>query len=240
MTLALALSAITLGAALQRVTGLGFTLISGPLLVLLIGPFDGIVLANILSALIAGFVLVRTFRAVRWRIALRLGIGVIVGVPIGAVVVYATSGEILLIVVGALTTLAVLLALVRRPLPIFRGTPGALFGGALSGFSNVTAGVGGPALAMYGAATRMSMDAFVPTVQVVALLTNLLSIAAKPHFALPLPLLIGALCGVAVGLAGGALLRRILSAGRAQTLALLLALGGSLAATGRGVLALLG
>lgn len=238
MTWLLALCAVTLGAALQRVTGLGFTLISGPLLVLVLNPFDGIILANILSGLIAAIVLVRTFRQAQWRTAAKLSIGVVVGVPLGALVVYALDADMLLILVGALTTIAVVIALMRRPMPVFRGTPGAVFAGSLSGFSNVTAGVGGPALAMFGAATKMPMSTFVPTIQVVALLTNALSVAAKPNFTLPFPLVLGAVCGVLVGLVAGTLLQRIITPTRAQTLALALALAGALAATTRGIFAL--
>ena len=238
MTWLFALCAVTIGAALQRVTGLGFTLISGPLLVLVLNPFDGIVLANIFSALIAALVLVRTFRHAQWRTAAKLSIGVVVGVPLGALVVYALDTDMLLILVGALTTIAVVIALMRRPMPVFRGTAGAIFAGSLSGFSNVTAGVGGPAMAMFGSATKMPMSTFVPTIQVVALLTNVLSVAAKPNMSLPWPLLIGSVCCVLVGLVAGSFLQRVITPSRAQTLALALALTGALAATGRGIFAL--
>ena len=240
MTWVFALCAVTIGAALQRVTGLGFTLISGPLLVLVLDPFDGIVLANILSGLIAGIVLVRTFRHASWRAAMKLSFGVIIGVPLGALVVYALDPDTLLILVGALTTVAVVIALMRRPLPLFHGTSGAIFAGTLSGFSNVTAGVGGPALAMFGAATKMQMSVFVPTIQVVALLTNALSVAAKPNFSLPWPLLLAAAACVAVGLVAGSFLHHAITPQRAQKLALILALAGSLAATVRGILAVVG
>lgn len=239
MTALFALIAVTVGAALQRVTGLGFTLVSGPLLVLVLNPFDGIVLANILSAFIAVLVLVRTYRHTQWRATLKLGVGILLGVPIGAAVVYALDPDLLLLLVGILTTAAVMLALLRRPMPVFRGAMGAVFAGSISGFSNITAGVGGPALAMFGSATRMSMIAFVPTVQVVGLLTNLLSVAAKMPMALPLPL-VGAAIGCALlGLLSGTFLQRFITPSGAQTLALALALAGSLAATIRGVMAVL-
>lgn len=239
MTAVLALLAVTIGAALQRVTGLGFTLVSGPLLVLVLNPFDGIVLANILSALIAVLVLVRTYKHARWRVALKLGVGIVIGVPVGAVVVYALEPNLLLLLVGILTTIAVALALLKRPMPIFRGTAGAIFAGSVSGFSNVTAGVGGPALAMYGSSTRMPMQTFVPTVQVVGLFTNIFSVAAKSQMTLPLPLVLGAVACVLLGLVGGSFLHRFITPTRAQMLALALALIGSLAASVRGLIAVL-
>lgn len=239
MTAILALLAVTIGAALQRVTGLGFTLVSGPLLVLVLNPFDGIVLANILSALTAVLVLVRTYKYARWRVALKLGIGIVIGVPVGAVVVYALEPDLLLLLVGTLTTIAVALALLKRPMPVFRGTAGAIFAGSVSGFSNVTAGVGGPALAMFGSSTRMPMQAFVPTVQVVGLFTNIFSVAAKSQMTLPLPLVLGAVACVLLGLLGGSFLHRFITPTRAQVLALALALVGSLAASVRGLSSIL-
>ncbi|MBK0419402.1 sulfite exporter TauE/SafE family protein [Leucobacter sp. CSA1] len=239
MTWLFALLFVTVGAALQRVTGLGFTLVSGPLLVLVLDPFNGIALANILSAVIAALVLARTFRNADWRAVGTLLAGIAVGLPLGALVVHSLPPEILLIVVGSLTGLAVLLALLRRSTRIFAGRLGTISAGALSGFSNVTAGVGGPALALYGVAAAMPMQVFIPTVQAVGLATNLLSVAAKPQMAVPLPLLLGSLGCIAAGLAIGSLLQGRIPARRAQVLALALALLGSAAATARGVIALL-
>lgn len=46
MTLALALLAVAVGTALQRLTGIGFALVAAPLLVLLLDPFHGVLVAN--------------------------------------------------------------------------------------------------------------------------------------------------------------------------------------------------
>jgi hypothetical protein len=40
---------VVAGALTQRVTGVGFALVCAPLLVLIAGPFEGVVLANLLS-----------------------------------------------------------------------------------------------------------------------------------------------------------------------------------------------
>lgn len=239
MTWFLALLFIVVGAALQRVTGLGFALVSGPLLVLVLDPFNGIVLANMLSAAIAALVLLRTYRDTEWRTAGGLLIGAAIGLPLGAVVVHVLDSNVLLIVVGGLTGFAVLLALSNRPMRIFSTRPGTITAGALSGFSNVAAGVGGPALALYGAATAMPMRAFIPTVQAVGLATNLVSIAAKPQMSIPLPLLLGAFACMLLGLVVGSQLHRHVPAKRAQVLALALALLGATAAAARGVVAVI-
>ncbi len=235
MTWALTLLAVTVGAALQRITGLGFVLVSGSLLVLVLGPFDGILLANILSAVIALFVLLRTYADTDWRVVRRLLLGLIVGVPIGIVVVRLLDPRFLLITVGGLTVLAVVLALLRRPMPFLSHPTGAILAGSVSAFSNVTAGVGGPALAIYGAATAMPMRVFIPTAQAVAFVMNIASTAVKLPFALPIPLVLGSLGCVALGLGAGSLLRHVVTAHAAQRIALGLALFGALAATAQGI-----
>lgn len=239
-TLVFALLAVTVGAVLQRITGIGFVLIAGPLLVLVLDPYSGIVLANILSGLLAVTVLARTYRDADWGAIRKLLVGLVVGMPLGVIVVRTLDTNALLVTVGALTVFSVLLALFRRPMPFLEGRAGTALAGAVSGFSNVTAGVGGPALAIYGSSTKMPMRTFIPVVQVMSLIMNSIAVAAKAPFALPLPLLLGSFGCIVIGMLLGSLLSRFVTPQRAQLLALCLALVGALAATVRGLFALLG
>jgi len=230
---------VVVGAALQRVTGLGFALVSGPLLVLILNPFDGIVLANILSGVVAAWIILRSYKFTNWAVAGKLCIGVVLGVPIGAAVVFTLDQSLLLIFVGAITAFAVMLVIMHKNIRVLGSKYGAVIAGLVSGFSNVTAGVGGPALAMYGVAQAMPMLVFIPTIQVVGFVTNVLSIAAKQSISIELPMLLAAIGCVVVGLGLGTVLRRWISGTAAQRLALILALGGSAAAVVRGVISLL-
>lgn len=239
MTWVFALVAVTAGAVLQRITGLGFVLVAGPLLVLALDPFSGIVLANILSGVLALLVLSRTYGDANWRIVGSLLLGLVIGMPLGALLVRLLNPQHLLIAVGSLTLFAVLLVLFKRPLPFLAKRSGPFIAGAVSSFSTVTAAVGGPALAIYGAATAMPIRTFIPTVQAVSLVSSIVAIALKAPFELPLPLLFGALGCVAVGTLLGSLLRRFVPSHRAQLIALLLALVGALAATLRGIFELI-
>ena len=239
-TLVFALLAVTLGAVLQRITGIGFVLVAGPLLVLVLDPYNGIVLANILSGVLAITVLARTYRDADWSIIRKLLVGLIIGMPLGVLVVRTLDPDALLVTVGGLTVFAVLLALFRRPMPFLEGRAGAALTGAVSAFSNATAGVGGPALAVYAASSRMPTHVFIPVVQVMSFVMNAIAVAAKAPFTLPLPLLLGSFGCIVVGMLLGSLLRRFVTPQRAQVLALYLALIGALAATVRGLFAVLG
>lgn len=240
MAWAFAFLTVAIGAIFQRVTGLGFVLVCGPLLVLALDPFNGIVLANILSASIALLVLSRTYRDTVWRTSGALMLGILIGTPLGAILVRMLSEDVLLIVVGLLTLFAVLLALFRHPMQFLTRRSGPLIAGTVSAFSSVTAGVGGPALAVYGVATKMPMQTFIPTVQVVSFATAATSAVSKVPFSIPLPLLLGSFAAMVVGMLAGSFLQRFVPAKRAQILALTLALVGAGAATVRGVLALVG
>ncbi|MEU2665044.1 sulfite exporter TauE/SafE family protein [Micromonospora sp. NPDC007220] len=235
---ALAVVAVALGAAMQRVTGLGFALVAAPFLVIILGPFTGVVLANLLSAAINLVVLASTFRALHRRLAVEMIVGVVVAVPLGAWVVASLPGPLLLIGVGSITAISVAWVARGNPLRFLRGRAGPVLSGFTSGFFNTTAGTGGPPLAVYAVSTDWSQRSFVPTVQVVGLVTNVLSLAAKGTPALSWPLLLA--CGVAmtVGIAGGQVLSRWLPEERARGSVIGLALVGSVIAVGKGVTAL--
>lgn len=235
LTFGVALLAVFVGAALQRTTGLGFVLVCGPLLVLLLNPFDAIVLANLLSACVSGAVLVGTWRDADLRLALGMAAGVVLGIPVGAWLVRQLPQAPLLVLVGGITSVAVAFAFRRRPMAVLNHRGGPVVAGTVSGFSNVTAGVGGPALAVYGSSQSVPLVTFVPTVQVVGVFTNLVSLAAKHQFDLPWQLVVAAVATVFVGVGVGSLLGRRIPPGRARILVLVLALLGGLGAMGKGV-----
>jgi uncharacterized membrane protein len=75
---------VLVGAGTQRLTGLGFALVSAPFLVLLLGPFTGVLLANALSLATNLVVLAQTWRAVQVRRALLLAVPALIAVVLGA------------------------------------------------------------------------------------------------------------------------------------------------------------
>ncbi|GLY21462.1 sulfite exporter TauE/SafE family protein [Micromonospora sp. NBRC 101691] len=234
----LAVTAVALGAAMQRATGLGFALVAAPFLVIILGPFSGVVLANLLSAVINVAVLCTTLRGLRGRLAAEMIVGVLVAVPLGAWVVTALPGPLLLIGVGTVTAASVAWVAHGNPVPILRRRGGPLLSGFTSGFFNTTAGTGGPPLAVYALSTNWEQRSFVPTVQLVGLVTNVLSLAAKGPPQLSWPLLLSCVAAMAAGLAAGQVLSRWLPEDRARRWVVALALIGSVVAAGKGVTAL--
>ncbi|MDT0401794.1 sulfite exporter TauE/SafE family protein [Streptomyces edwardsiae] len=100
-----AAAVVLVGAVSQRMTGLGFALIAAPLLTLMSGPYQGIVLANLLALLVAGSVLAVSWREVEPRRAAALVPFGLLGVLPGVWVARTLSAGPLQTVIGLLTLL---------------------------------------------------------------------------------------------------------------------------------------
>jgi uncharacterized membrane protein YfcA len=234
----LAVAAVALGATLQRATGLGFALVAAPFLVVILGPFTGVSLANLLSAALNLVVLCFTVRALRGRLALKMIAGALVSLPLAVWVVRVLPGPVLLVVVGVITAASVAWVAAGQTMPWLRRRGGPVAAGFASGFCNTTAGTGGPPLAVYAISTQWEHRSFVPTVQLVGLVTNVASLAAKGPPALSWPLLAACAVAVTAGIGGGGYLAARIAGTVTHRLVIGLALTGSLIATGKGVLAL--
>ncbi len=116
----LVVAAVLLGAALQRVTGIGFALVVAPFLVLLLGPVQGVLLVNFTGGLTSGLILLQVLRQVEWRSYAVLAPAALVGIAVGALVVGTVPPTVLdlgigLLLVFALTTMLVLRGAAMRP-----------------------------------------------------------------------------------------------------------------------------
>lgn len=236
MELALAVAAVVTGATLQRSTGLGFALVSGPFLVLVLSPYEGVALANLLSLVTACLVLAATWRTVDLRTAAMLSAGVALAIAPGAALARALPDPAMLVVVGGLATATAVLVAAGGRIPGLARPAGSLAAGFASGFSNVTAGVGGPALAVYGASTEHPRTSFVPTVQVVGIVTNALSLVAKHDAHLPGRLVLGCVAAVLAGTLVGRWTSGLVSERAGRVLVLVLAVAGGLVSVVKGIL----
>ena len=224
------------GAGTQRITGLGFALVSSPLLVLVAGPLQGVLLANALSLCVNLAVLAVTWRDIELRRTLLLALPALLAVPLGVRVTRGLPAPALLVLVGTLMTAALLAVLASSRARVFRGTAGAVGAGALSGFMNVTAGVGGPAMTLYALSTQWPHTGFVASMQLYFAIVNVGSLAAKGLPDLPLPTVVTVVVALAAGVAAGHWARHRVTAERARSAVIAIALLGAAATTAKGVL----
>ncbi|NYE01760.1 hypothetical protein BJY21_002944 [Kineosphaera limosa] len=228
--------AIAAGAVTQRVTGIGFALTASPLLVLLLGPFAGVVLANVFGVAVAVLVLAATWRHVQWRRGLLLMIPALVAIVPGAWVARTLPAAWLEIIIGTMVLAALALVLARPELSPLRGRGGAATAGAISGFMNVTAGVGGPIMAAYAIGSRWPQASFAATFQFYTIAVNASSVLAKGSPQVAAPAYLAGAVGLACGLAAGQLLARHVTSAQARRFVVAIAVTGGAVTLGRGIL----
>lgn len=225
------------GAVTQRVTGMGFGLVSAPLLVLVLGPFTGILLTNALGVITSLIVLTQVWRHVDLRKFALLAPASLIAVLPGAWVALTVPSAPLAIIVGSLTFSALLGVLLSERLRVFRGRAGAISAGALSGFMSASAGVGGPPITLYALSTKWDHRPFLATAQLYFAMTAAASLTAKggPP-SLPVTMWALVLGALLLGVLIGSKLARHISPHRARAIMVGLALAGSLTTVAKGII----
>ncbi|MPY64039.1 sulfite exporter TauE/SafE family protein [Streptomyces spongiae] len=226
---------VLLGSSVQWLTGMGFALVAVPALVLVLGPAEGVVLANCAAGVISVVGLADGWRRVRFGAMVPLCVAAVCTVPVGTWVARRLSEPALMAGMGALVTVAVVFVMRGARVAALRGGGGAVVAGGLGGFMNSAAGVGGPPISLYALNAGWTVREFVPNAQFYGVVVNVVSVASNG-----LPQLAAPVWALAAGaMAVGALVGRSL-AGRvpekqARVLVLLLALGGGLSTLGKGL-----
>ena len=227
MTLLLAAVAVALGAAAQSVSGIGFALVSGPLLFTVFGAREGVRVAVVLSMLVNVGVLAREHRAVMWRRVLPVLVTALAVTPVLAHLLEGAHPRLLRGAAGAVIVLGA--AVVASGRTADTGLAGGVAAGLASATMNVLASAGGPAVAVYASGarwdplrTRATLQAYFLSLNVVTLLT-----LGRPHWTAgrAVTLVAALLAGSAVGAAAAG---RV-SARGARTVTLALAAAGGLA-----------
>ncbi|KUM79473.1 sulfite exporter TauE/SafE family protein [Streptomyces curacoi] len=226
---------VLLGSSVQWLTGMGFALVAVPALVLLLGPTQGVVLANCAAGVISVVGLAGGWRRVRMGAMVPLCAAAACTVPAGTWLTRQLPEPVLLLTMGGLVTLAVLLIMRGARVPALRGAKGAVAAGAVGGFMNSAAGVGGPPVSLYAVNAGWTVREFVPNAMFYGVVVNAFSVASNgvPGLSGAQWVLVAAAMG-AGGLIGRGLASRI-PEGRARLLVLLLALTGGVTAVGKGL-----
>lgn len=239
----IALGFIALGATLQRVSGMGVGMIAAPVLSILVGPVAGVTLSNVAASVAALILFLMLHRDVDWPRFVRLAPLLIGGSFLGAWAVSALELGWLELLLGGSVLIAIAAALGLQRRITLTGN-GAVYGsGAVAGFMNTTAGVAGPALAVYAVAAKWEQRSWAATLQPIFLLANLTSIGTRVLFDAAVPadvhitwdVWVAVLVAGPIGIAVGSLLARRVDPAKARLLALGIASVGGLLAVVRGV-----
>ena len=236
--------AVAVGACLQRISGMGVGLIAAPVLSLLLGPVDGVLLVNLLAVINAATNTLGMRADVDWKKVAPIALALVVGVVPGTWVVANAPTNVLLVLVGALLLLALsVVTLGKRYVPRVEGVVPAALSGAVGGFMNTLAGVAGPAITVYAEAARWPQRVYAATLQPIFLVGGTLSFTVKvvtgaaDVTGIEPALWVATLAALAVGIGAGKRLAPHVPPTTAHRIALGLAFAGGVTALVRGLLA---
>lgn len=201
--LSLEITAVAVGAVAQRVAGIGFGLVAAPAFVLAEGAAQGVPLVIALNLMVNVLALPGAWPDVDLRRTVLLALPALAVAPVGVWSMTMLPPGPLQIVTGGLV-LCALVAVVASPAASFPTGPlGLASAGLLSGFMNVVAGVGGPAVAVYAAAVGWPPRRFVASMQLFCAFVNagsLIALGGLGAVGPRVPWLLGALlAGLAAG-----------------------------------------
>ena len=218
---------VAAGAIAQGVSGIGFALVCGPVLVAALGPAEGVRVSVLLSALVNVGVLAREHAHVAWRSAAGLLLPAAVATPLLGLALRQVPTRGAQVLAGLAAVLGALTLAVGVRCRAARSTAGMVGAAVLSAGMNDAAGIGGPAVALWAdnagwphERTRGTLQVYFLGLNAVALVTLGLPSQSGARYG-------GMLAALVVGsLAGGQLSRRTpVVVARRVTLALALAGG---------------
>lgn len=228
---ALSIVAVALGAFLgmtvQRSTGFGFGLAAVPVFSLVLGPFQGVLLANALVLPVAGAVLVGTWRALDRKRASVLMLTGALGVIPGVYVAKALPEFALRLFAGGVILLSIALKYRRAGARMWTRPSALVAVGAASGFLNGTAAAGGPPVAVYASANSWEHQRYVPTQQAAFIAINLMSVTLKGMPSIGLTELLICVAVLPVGAIAGKRLSLVLSSRLLNRVTVAIALAGA-------------
>jgi uncharacterized membrane protein YfcA len=234
---ALLLAAMGLAGAAQRTTGMGFALVAAPLLVLALGPWDGVTVSTVAGSAICATMLWACRGDIQWSRVTRLTIASAVAVLPGTWIALVTPTRWLQLGIGVLLLVGLTVTVVMAPRSEMDGPGLAWSTGFASGLMGALAGVAGPAMTVYGRLSGLGQTQFVATIQPMFLVMGIVSLAVRWAIkgnlwptAMSGYLLAACVSAVALGVLAGNALSKVLTDKHARIGTLLIAYLGSLAA----------
>lgn len=165
--LAATLAVLVLGvaSAAQAVTGFGLALVAVPLLSLVFGPVPAVLATTLVGMVLTAQASVRERAHVDGRVARRLVLTGLLGVPVGYLVLTTVPGRPLQVVIAVV--LLLLVAVLASGLRLSSGPGSQRVAGVTSGVLLSATGMNGPPLVVVLSALRLPPRRFRATLQVV-------------------------------------------------------------------------
>jgi uncharacterized protein len=215
-TIAFIAIAVAAGGLVQGLSGLGFALVSAPVVSQLVPGTAGIGLVNALSVVQNGWLIGRLDAPIAWREVRRLAPGLVLGIALGWLVLQRSDPRIydVIVAVSASASVAWLLTAGRFTGPV-AGFASAVWGALV----NTAAGVGGPPLAAYLVTRGLDVASYIRTLQVIFAGLSLVSLPMLGVYVPSIAAAVGWVIALVAGSWCGELIRRHVEESRAQHIA---------------------
>lgn len=169
--------------ALQRITGLGFAMLTAPFAVVALGTHHGIMLTTLLAIIASLFMLPGMWQEINWSrvawIGMPAALSIVPAAWLGSLIdgalIYLLVGVIVIIGLGA----ALLMPATAEPIT---HRPAQVLAGVGAGAGSVLAGIGGPAMTIYGVVSRWPVASFAASLQPIWVLVASATLAGRYWF----------------------------------------------------------
>lgn len=166
--------------ALQRITGLGFAMLSAPFAVVVLGTHQGIMLITALAVIASILMLPGMWRDIDWSRVGWIGLPMAAAIPVTAWLGTFIDGSVIYLLVGVLVIFglgaALLLRQTAKPVTSRRAQ---VVTGISAGASSVLAGVGGPAMTIFGVLSRWPVASFAATLQPIWIMCSIAVLSSR-------------------------------------------------------------
>ncbi|MDE2937914.1 MAG: sulfite exporter TauE/SafE family protein [Chloroflexota bacterium] len=149
LELLIALLAVVVGATIMGTVSFGMGLVVAPVLLLFLEPKAAIVTVNAIIPILLSFVLLTTWRHLKFNRLKGMAIGGILAVPLGVLVLDSANPTALRLIIGAAILCLGVLNLLNIQLPMAERRGSGLLVGFLTSLSITTLSIGGPLAAAY-------------------------------------------------------------------------------------------
>ena len=230
---------------LHRVSGMGLGLIGGPILMLIMGPVEGILVINVLACINAVLTTYSVRENVSWKKFGLIAPVMVIGSLAAALLIRRMDTAGLMVVVGlALLAALTVVTFGKKFVPAMEGKGPAISAGILGGFTNTLAGVAGPVITVYAQAAKWPQQVYAATLQPIFVVGGFFSVMTKTltgaaHFdGLPWVMWPAGVMGMFVGIWAGTRIAQRVPREKARVLSLSVAGLGAASALVRGLVSL--
>jgi uncharacterized membrane protein YfcA len=179
LTLLVIAAGVFLAGMVNGATGLGFSIVAGASLALLLDAKLAIVMLSLMVPLVSGLQFLRHRAEVKQsRRILPLFVGAILGVPLGTYLLAVLPGHTITLILGLFTLFYVATSVFQVRFKVMPGAERVLspLVGFLGGISSGAVGVAGPLLASYLLAIDLAASTFVFSLSVMFMTNSLLRV----------------------------------------------------------------